>query len=137
MTRDIVHDLVKNALIKDGWRITHDPFPIEFGLRKVYADLGADKLLGAEKGEQKIVVEIKSFLGLSLITELERALGQFVLYKSWLVRSKPDRVLFIALGQDIYDELFRDIAGEVLIEDYALKIIVVDMEREEIVRWIS
>lgn len=119
MTRDIVHDLVKNALIKDGWRITHDPFPIEFGLRKVYADLGADKLLGAEK------------------TELERALGQFVLYKSWLARSKPERVLFIALGQDIYDELFRDIAGEVLIEDYALKIIVVDMEREEIVRWIS
>ncbi len=137
MIRDIVHDLVKNALLKDGWKITHDPFPIKFGIRKVFADLGAEKLLAAEKGELKIVVEIKSFLGLSLITELERALGQFIIYKSWLARSKPERVLYIALGRDIYDELFRDIAGEVLIEDYALKIIVVDMEREEIVRWIN
>jgi len=120
MSRDIVHDLVKNALIKDGWRITHDPFPIEFGIRKVFADLGAEKLIAAEKGEQKIVVEIKSFIGISLVTELERALGQFVLYKSWLSRSKPERILYIALGHDIFDELFRDISGQVLIEDYYL-----------------
>ena len=56
MTRDLVHDLVKNALLKDGWKITHDPFPIKFGTRKVFADLGAEKLLAAEKGEEKIVL---------------------------------------------------------------------------------
>jgi hypothetical protein len=88
VSRDVVHNLVKNALIKDGWKITHDPFLIGYGNRKVYADLGAEKLVAAEKGQEKIVIEIKSFLGVSLITELERALGQFMMYRSWRILSK-------------------------------------------------
>ncbi|MEY4937802.1 MAG: hypothetical protein RIS64_4161 [Bacteroidota bacterium] len=28
MARDLYHQQVKNALIKDGWRITHDPYRI-------------------------------------------------------------------------------------------------------------
>ena len=35
--RDYLHNIVKNALIKDGWIITHDPFTIVFGTRRVYA----------------------------------------------------------------------------------------------------
>ena len=31
--RDYLHNIVKNALIKDGWIITHDPFTIVFGTR--------------------------------------------------------------------------------------------------------
>ncbi|MEL7508697.1 MAG: element excision factor XisH family protein [Cyanobacteria bacterium J06554_1] len=27
MARDVFHQQVKNALIKDGWHITHDPLP--------------------------------------------------------------------------------------------------------------
>ncbi len=29
--RDKVHDIVKNALIKDGWTITDDPLTLKFG----------------------------------------------------------------------------------------------------------
>ena len=137
MTRDIVHYIVKNALIKEGWTITHDPFPISFGIRKVFADLGAEKLLAATKGNEKIVVEIKSFVGISLITELERALGQFVMYRIWLAKNDPDRVLYIALGEEAYRDLFEDISGRVLIEDQNLKLLVVNLEHEEIVSWIN
>jgi hypothetical protein len=28
MAKDIFHQQVKNALIKDGWKITHDPFTL-------------------------------------------------------------------------------------------------------------
>ena len=28
MARDLFHDIVKKALIKDGWTITHDPFTL-------------------------------------------------------------------------------------------------------------
>jgi len=30
---DSFHDAVKNALIKDGWNITHDPLILGFGKR--------------------------------------------------------------------------------------------------------
>lgn len=30
-SRDIYHNTVKNALLKDGWTITHDPLRLEWG----------------------------------------------------------------------------------------------------------
>gem|GEM_PF-4623045 len=29
--KDIYHDSCKNALIKDGWTITHDPYSMKWG----------------------------------------------------------------------------------------------------------
>jgi hypothetical protein len=47
--RDKYHDTVKQVLIKDRWTITHDPFMLRAGLRDLYIDLGAERLLAAEK----------------------------------------------------------------------------------------
>ena len=58
VAKDILHDVVKTALINDGWVITHDPFKIVFGQRTVYADLAAERVLLAEKANEVIVVEI-------------------------------------------------------------------------------
>ena len=82
--RDRFHDCVRNALVKDGWVITHDPLRLPWGKKDLYVDLGAEQLLAAEKGERRIAVEIKSFLGKSEIDDLEKALGQFVLYRAVL-----------------------------------------------------
>jgi hypothetical protein len=60
MDRDLFHQVVKEALIKDGWNITHDPFPIDYGDVQMQIDLGAERLLGAAKDTQTIAVEIKS-----------------------------------------------------------------------------
>ncbi len=49
MAKDIYHNQVKNALVKDGWNITHDPLFVQFGGVDVYVDLGAEKIIGAEK----------------------------------------------------------------------------------------
>jgi len=73
--RDILHDIVKEALIKDGWIITHDPFTVSFGIRTVYVDLGVERLLAAQRGSDKLVIKVKSFIGMSKIADLERALG--------------------------------------------------------------
>lgn len=56
---DIIHDAVKNALIKDGWTITHDPYVIKYEEVTLYADLGAERAIAAELAGTKIVVEIK------------------------------------------------------------------------------
>ncbi|WP_445304883.1 element excision factor XisH family protein [Microcoleus sp. S36b_A4] len=33
--RDIYHQVVKQALIKAGWTITHDPYPLAWAKRKL------------------------------------------------------------------------------------------------------
>ena len=79
--RDKVHHIVKNALINDGWQITHDPYSMKLGSADLFVDLGAEKLIAAEKGNVKIAVEVKSFLGKSIIAETQDAIGQFLMYQ--------------------------------------------------------
>ncbi len=60
--RDIYHNTVKSALQKDGWTITHDPFPLKIGKKRLSIDLGAERLIAAENQSSKIVVEVKSIV---------------------------------------------------------------------------
>src|SRR5262245_51173677 len=101
--KDIYHDCVRNALVKDGWTITHDPYTIGFGQKEVFVDLGAEKILGAERGNERIAVETKSFRGSSDIHDLEVALGQYVFYRSLLTRFEPGRKLFLAIPASVFD----------------------------------
>jgi len=89
--KDIYHDKAKNALIKDGWKITHDPLRLSWGSKDMYVDLGAEQILAAERSGQKIAVEVKSFVGLSEMEDTEKALGQYLLYRSVLARTEPGR----------------------------------------------
>lgn len=87
--RDIYHENVRNALIKDGWTITHNPYHLSFGRRDVYVDPGAGRMLGAERGQERIAVEIKTFTGSSEIRDFETALGQYVFYRVLLNKPTP------------------------------------------------
>lgn len=75
MAKDRFHQVVKTALVKDGWNVTHDPLPIKVGRVEMEIDLGAEQLLAAERENQKIAVEVKSFLAsASAISEFHTAL---------------------------------------------------------------
>ena len=50
---DTIYSAVKNALVKDGWTITHDPYTVKFGGVRVHADLAAEKVLAAERGSER------------------------------------------------------------------------------------
>ena len=134
---DLYHNTVKNALIKDGWLITDDPFVIEFKGLRLYADLGAEKLLGAVKYEQKIVIEIKVFNSPSLITELQKAVGQYNIYRTFLKRVNPDRKLYLAISQDIHQDFFQRPAIQEIIIDQNMKLIIFEPNLEEIIQWIN
>jgi XisH protein len=112
--KDLFHQAVRQALEKESWTITHDPLPITVGSLKLQVDLGAEKLIAAQKGNQKIAVEIKSFLRASKITDFYQALGQFFPYKVALQKIEPDRVLYLAVPDSIYQVLFREVLGRVL-----------------------
>ncbi len=83
--KDIYHNSVKNALEKESWHITNDPFILRWGARDLYIDLGAQKLIAAEKSGHKIAVEVKSFISASPVADLEKALGQYILYYDILI----------------------------------------------------
>lgn len=127
---------MKSALRKDGWTITHDPFPLQIGKKRLSADLGAERLISAEKETQRIVVEVKSFVGQSDVKDLEQALGQYVLYRQILNEMQSDRSLYLAISRPTFNSVFTIELGQVLLKNEIIKLVVFDDEREAIVQWI-
>jgi hypothetical protein len=134
--RDAYHDAVRNALTKEGWTITHDPLTIPFGRHKVFVYLGAERLLAAERAGERIAVEVKTFAGPSEVTEMEQALGQYLLYRSLLQRSDPGRRLILAVPEEAFDAILTAELGLAIREDYALSILAFDVEEETIRKWL-
>jgi hypothetical protein len=135
--KDVLHDVVKRALIKDGWTITHDPYLVHYGEHNLFVDLGAEAPIAAEKEGRKIAVEIKSFLGDSEMVDLENALGQYLLYRFLIRRQEPNRTLFLAVPSEAFASVFDPADGRDLVADQNLRLIVCDPDEETIVRWIE
>jgi glucose-6-phosphate 1-dehydrogenase len=135
--KDTFHDIVKQALLKDCWIITADPLYIRIEAIQMYIDLGAEKLISADKGNKKIAVEIKSFLQNSTLTEFYQAFGQFLSYKHALEMAEPERELYLAVPCDVYDEFFKQIFVQELVQRYAIKLLIYKPETEELLQWIT
>jgi hypothetical protein len=133
--KDLFHNTVRKALEKDGWVITADPLVLTIGLRSVFVDLGAEKLMAAERGAEKIAVEVKSFLSASPISDLEVAWGQFFLYARALQRQEPDRRLYLAVSETVFQSLFAEEAGMLLLQEPGFRLVVFDPTTEEILQW--
>ncbi|MEB3280097.1 MAG: XisH family protein [Lyngbya sp.] len=138
MAKDLFHDAVKTALIKDGWRITHDPYRLRYGIADIYIDLAAEEAIAAEKEGRKIAVEIKSFSSGSTISEFHTALGQFLNYRIALeVSDEPDRILYLAVPQDTYRIFLRFEPAKTAIERYQVRLIVYNPIEENIEQWLE
>lgn len=134
--RDFIHQAVANALLKDGWTITDDPFQLKFKDMNLAADLRAEKFILATRQHQRIVVEVKSFLGASFAKEFQMALGQYQVYASLMeALDLPDK-LFLAISEQTFRQFFQDRAAEMIIERFEVHLLVVNIETEEVVLWI-
>ncbi len=134
--RDFYHPIVKQALIQEGWTITHDPYFFVDADPELSTDLGAERMLGAEREAEKIVVEIKSFISGSQIVELEKALGQYQIYTGLLKRFDPERILHLAIPIHAYQDIFQRQVGLMIMEDYYLRMIIYSLSEEKLV-WIT
>nr|WP_044200089.1 XisH family protein [Oscillochloris trichoides] len=132
--RDIYHNAVTHALVKAGWQITYDPFRLQWGTKDMYVDLGAEELVAAEQQGQKIAVEIKSFIGPSEIEDLRNALGQFILYRTILEATEPERMLYLAIRDATYFAIFEEPVGQLLVQQQHLRLIVFSPDQEEVVQ---
>ncbi|MFQ5615177.1 MAG: XisH family protein [Anaerolineales bacterium] len=135
MAKDIFHEAVKIALGKDGWTITHDPLYVEALGFNVRIDLGAERLIGAQKNGEKIAVEVKSFTSPSGVSQFHTALGQFLNYHDALADEEPDRQLFLAIPADAYETTFMIPFVERAIHRYQIMFLVYDPGQEVIVSW--
>jgi hypothetical protein len=132
---ELIHHTVKDALIKDGWIITADPYIIQYVDVKLFADLAADKIIAAERAEQKIVVEVKSFAQASQIHELQAALGQYEIYRGFIEVIEPERKIYLAISEDVFEQFFSRSAIQFIIKRFQVSLLVVDLDKEEIVKW--
>ncbi len=134
--RDTYHEAVRNALVKDGWRITHDPLTMEFGGARLYVDLGAEQIIGADKGTRKIAVEVKTFGSPSGMADLAQAIGQYVLYRIFLRHREPDRELYLAVPQDVVENVFKTDYGVDFLQSEQGRVFGFDVVSEEITEWL-
>lgn len=134
--KDIYHEAVKHALLKEGWTITHDPLHLKWGTKDLYVDLGAERIIAAEKSGCKIGVEIKSFTGQSEIKDFEQAIGQYILYEDVLKKIQPERVLYLAIPDEVYRDVFEEPIGQLFLENHHMQLIAFDPENEVIVKWL-
>lgn len=139
MAKDIYHNLVRTALENEGWTITHDPFylPLGLGGKKVEADLGAERFLAAEKNTERILVEIKSFITSSNINELHKSVGQFDFYALILENLEPDRVPFLAMPDDAYEDLIREPIVQTFLRRHKVNLITYNIQTTLIDAWIK
>ncbi len=137
MAKDLFHQVVKNALVKDGWQVTDDPLFLRVGKVDLFIDLGAEKLIGAERNGEKIAVEIKSFINASSITDFHLAIGQFINYRTALKLKEPQRKLLLAVPETAYDVFFQNELPTCVIQEYKIHLIVYNVANEVIVQWLT
>jgi XisH protein len=137
MAKDLFHNVVKEALSTQGWSVTHDPFPIDYGDVQMQIDLGAERLIAAQRDSEKIAVEVKSFTNPSAISEFHTAVGQYLNYRRALRSQEPERVLYLAVPSQIYDDFFRLKFIQEGIVEYQLSLVIYDIESRRIEQWIK
>ncbi len=125
------------ALQKDGWTITHDPLTIDLADGQLQVDLGAERLIAAQKDHEHIAIEVKSFTAPSATSEFHTALGQYLNYRVVLKLKEPERILYLAVSLEIYESFFSRQLPQLSLQEYQLKILVFDPKEEEIVQWIN
>jgi len=135
MARDRWHYQVRTALQKEGWTITDDPYLIRVPEVPYQIDLGAERIIAAEKGAEKIAIEIKGFPDLSFHHQFHAAVGQYVNYLANMKTYEPDRALYLAVPEIVYRTYFDLRAVRTSIEHLSLKYLVFDPESETILLW--
>jgi XisH protein len=136
--KNIYHDTVIQALTADGWTITDDPLRVSYGGRDLFVDLGAERLtLAAEKEGQKIAVEVQSFLNPSPVRDLQEAVGQYEIYRTVLEQTEPERQLYLAVPDVVYESLLAERFGQLIVAKLGLRLIVFDDEQKRVIQWIE
>jgi hypothetical protein len=138
MAKDLIHSAVREALEKEGWSITRDPFTIDLTDDDTYfdIDLSAEKLNSGGRSMRIAAIEIKSFTGLSILHSFHEALGQYLNYRAALDEKGFDMDLYLAVSLEGWERLNSLSFVQRRIRQFQLKFILTDIYTKTIVEWI-
>ena len=135
--RDGLHDVLRKTLEKDGWNVTDDPLVLVLEKTLLKADLGAEKFFGAEREGRKIAIEVKDFESNSVISELEKTMGQLQLYQWALKSQEPESQLFLAIPQAVYVRHFQKPIFQMVLQRNKINLLVYEPSQEAVLQWIT
>jgi len=115
--------------------VAHDPLVVKYKGLHLFVDLAAEKTLSVEQREERIAVEVKVFGGLSLVTDFEKAIGQYSPYRGMLRRTNSDRELYLAITQKTFVEFFLKPAINEFVFDAEIHLLIFNPETQEIIEW--
>lgn len=138
MARDKFHSLVRNALESEGWTVTNDPLTLKIGTIQVQIDLGAERVIAAQKDGEKIAVEIKTFGSTSFITAfaLYEAIGKYIVYRNVLETLDAERTLFLAVPNAVHKRFFEESILLRIMKKEKLNLLIYDEQQKNISEWI-
>ncbi|MFM5887858.1 MAG: element excision factor XisH family protein [Dolichospermum sp.] len=80
---------------------------------------------------------LKFLLRTSKIADFYGALGQYLSYKIALEENEPERILYLAVSDSIYQSLFGGFLIQKVLQNYPVKLVVYDEVTEVIKLWIN
>jgi hypothetical protein len=132
--RDLYHEIVRKALIREGWTITHDPYIINSD-PKLAVDMGAERIIAAKREQNRIAVEIKSFVRASQVVDLHDAVGQYAIYDIFLRKQEPERLLYLAVPIHAFENILSREVGQVIVSTLKINLLVYSLSEKEPLIW--
>lgn len=134
MAKDKLHDAVEIALVKDGW-FNIKPITLDYEGTDLNLDMIADKLIGAEREELQIAVEVKSFSSPSVTYDFHQAVGQYLHYRMALQHLGLERAPYLAIPDAIYTNYLTQPFFQDSLSLHRVNLFTIDPMRQEIVQW--
>lgn len=108
---------------------------LQVGGVEMFVDLAAEPLIAAEKEDQKIAVEVKSFVRVSDIHEFHLAIGQYRNYLLALSIRDSGRVFYLAVPEEAFNRFFTLQFVQQALQFNAVYFLVYNAQEEKIVLW--
>lgn len=110
---------------------------MKIGSIPLHIDLGAEKIIDAEKNGEKIAVEVKTFGIPSFITALYEAVGKYIIYRTALEQIHSDRVLYLAMPTKVYQKFGDEPLVKSVFSNYQIKIVLYKTDAKEKITWLK
>ena len=107
---------------------------LDYPYRTIFIDLEMSHRVNGSQ-QQVLFVEVKCFPDEdSTTSDLYISIGQYLIYRAMLVETGKIGALYLAIPETIFSRIF-DVAVMRVINESQIKVVVINLDREEIVKW--
>ncbi|MGB3264137.1 MAG: element excision factor XisH family protein [Microcoleus sp.] len=83
------------------------------------------------------MLKLRALLGDRALYDFHGALGQYIVYRNLIQLTEPEYKLYLAIDDVVYTNFFQRKSIQLITNENKLSLMVVEMEKEEILQWID